>query len=150
MPHSNVLVYEQIVVENYTEMAEHIANNKTPKEDESGYIIKYDFTQASFKKSMIVLTFTGMWLEAIFHHFMVTKHSKNQFHKHEKESYRQKLELMGISDLSILDSADNFQNTRNQLIHEKAYMDKGEIKLAQNEAEVAYNIIQHVSKHFAT
>ena len=133
MPYTNVLVYEQIVNENYTGMVVDIDNGRTPKEDGSGYIIKYDPTHASFKKSMIVVTFAGMWLEAIFHQFMVKNHSKNQFNKHGKDSYKEKLELMGISDSSILDSAEKFQKSRNELIHEKAFMDKGEIKLAQNE-----------------
>lgn len=144
MPYSNVLVYQQIVQENYAEMVADINNGRTPKEDGSGYIIKYDYTQASFKKSMIIVTFTGMWLEAIFHQFMVKVHSKNQFNKHNKDSYKEKLELMGISNSEILNSAEKFQKTRNELIHEKAFMDRGEIKLAENEAEAAYKIIEHV------
>jgi len=146
MPYSNVIVYEQIVKENYAEMVADIESSRTPKEDGSGYIIKYDPTHASFKKSMIVVTFAGMWLEAIFHHFMVINHSKNQFTKHGKDSYKEKLKLMGVSDSSILDFAENFQKTRNELIHEKAFMDKGEIKLAQDEAEIAHKIIEHASE----
>lgn len=145
MPYSNIHVYEQIVKENYTEMLSDIENGRTPKEDGSGYIIKYDPTQASFKKSMIVVTFAGMWLEAIFHQFMVKNHSKNQFSKHDKDPYKQKLALIGITNTAILDSAEKFQKTRNELIHEKAFMDKGEIKQAQKEAEVAHKIIEHVS-----
>jgi hypothetical protein len=145
MPYSNILVYEQIVKENYAEMLSDIENGRTPKEDGSGYIIKYDPTQASFKKSMIVVTFAGMWLEAIFHQIMVKNHSKNQFSKHDKDSYKEKLALMGITDTTILDSAEKFQKTRNELIHEKAFMDKGEIKQAQKEAEVGHKIIDHVS-----
>jgi hypothetical protein len=147
MPHSNVFVYEQIVRENYAEMEADIDNGRTPMDDGSGYIIKYDPAQTSFKKSMIVVTFAGMWLEAIFHQFMVKNHSKNQFKKHNMDSYSDKLVLMGITDSAILKSAEKFQKTRNELIHEKAFMDKGEIKLSQNEAKVAYKIIEHVSKN---
>ncbi len=76
---------------------------------------------------------------------MVKKHSKNQFSKHEKHSYKEKLKCMGISDSDVLDNAEKFQKTRNELIHEKAFMDKGEINLAQSEAAIAYNIVEHVS-----
>lgn len=145
MPYTNVDVYEQIVKEHYASMVADIDNGSTPKKDGSGDIVKYDPTHASFKKSMIVITFTGMWLEAMFHQFMVKYKSKNQFNKHDSDSYKEKLKLMGISDSSTLDSIEKFQKTRNELIHEKAFMDKGEIKLAQNEAEVAYKIIDHVS-----
>lgn len=145
MTYSNVLVYEQIVKESYAEMVADIESGRAPNENGSGLIIKYDPTQASFKKSMVVVTFAGMWIEAIFHQFMVKNHSKNQFNKHDNDSYKGKLELMGVSDSNILDSAEVFQKTRNELIHEKAFMDKGEIKQAQKEAEVAHKIIDHVS-----
>jgi hypothetical protein len=147
VPYSNVVVYEQIVKENYAEMLADIENGRKPKEDGIGYIIKYDPTQSSFKKSMIVITFTGMWLEALFHNYMVSNHSKNQFTKHDNASYKNKLDLMGVTDTCILNSAEKFQKTRNELIHEKAFMDKGEIKGAQNEAEVAHKILEHVSKY---
>jgi hypothetical protein len=146
MPYTNVIVYEQIVKENYAGMLLDVENGRTPKADGNGYIIKYDPTHASFKKSMIVVTFAGMWLEAMFHQFMVKNHSKNQFNKHGLDSYKEKLILMGISNSSILDNAESFQKTRNELIHEKCFMDKGEIKLAENEAENAYKIINYVSE----
>lgn len=149
MPFSNVAIYEQIVRESYAEMVAIAENGKTPKEDGSGFVIKYDSSHSSFKKSMIVVTFSGMWLEAIFHLFMVKNHSKNQFSKYEKDSYKEKLKRMGISDSDVLNSAERFQKTRNELIHEKAFMDKGEIKLAQSEAEIAYKIVDHVSSCIA-
>jgi molybdopterin-biosynthesis enzyme MoeA-like protein len=148
VPYSNVQVYEEIVYEAYSEMNSIVENGRTAKEDGSGYIIKYDSTQASFKKSMIVVVFAGMWLEATFHQFMVTNHSKNQFTKHNNVSYREKLELMGIKESDILAKTEKFQKTRNELIHEKSFMDKGDIKLSQNEAEAAHEIISYVSSQF--
>ena len=147
MTYSNVNIYQQIVYDNYSDMVRDIENNRTPKADGSGYIIKYDPSQLSFKKSMIVVVFAGMWIEAIFHQFMVTNHSKNQFNKHNKKPYKEKLRMMGILDPSILDTAEKFQRTRNELIHEKAFMDKGDIKFAQNEAGNAHFIVRYISKH---
>jgi hypothetical protein len=146
MPYSNVVIYEQIVKENYAEMVADLNNGRTPKEDGTGFILKYDPTHSSFKKSMIIVTFAGMWLEAIFHLFMVKHHSKNQFNIHGKAPYKEKLEILGVTDIDILNSAESFQKTRNQLIHEKAFMEKGEVKSAQHEAEVAYKIIEHTSR----
>ncbi|MBU2984914.1 hypothetical protein KO528_06115 [Saccharophagus degradans] len=145
MPFSNVAIYEQIVRESYAEMVSVTERGRTLKDDGSGFIITYDKSHTSFKKSMIVVTFSGMWVEAIFHLFMVKNHSKNQFSKYEKDSYKEKLKRLGITDSSVLDYAEKFQKTRNELIHEKAFMDKGEIKLAQAEAEIAYKIVDHVS-----
>ncbi len=53
---------------------------------------------------------------------------------------------MGVSDSSILNSADKFQKTRNKIIHETSFMDNGEIKIAQHEAVVAHKIYDLVSK----
>ena len=83
------------------------------------------------------LPFINTWLK---------NHSKNQFSKHDNDSYREKLVLIGISDSGIWESAYKFQKIRNQLIHEKSYMDKGEIKLVQSEADSAYKIVEYVSK----
>ena len=57
---------------------------------------------------MIVVVFSGMWLEAFFHQEIVIQKSKNQFNKYSKCSYKEKLELIGISDASILDKAVAF------------------------------------------
>jgi hypothetical protein len=148
VPYSNIQVYEDIVHEAYSEMNSIIENGRTAKDDGSGYIIQYDSTQASFKKSMVVVVFAGMWLEATFHQFMVSNHSKSQFTKHNSDSYRNKLELMGIKEPDFLAKTKKFQKTRNELIHEKAFMDKGDLKGSQNEAKTAHEIISHVSLHF--
>jgi hypothetical protein len=147
MTYSNINIYQQIIYENYAEMVSDLENGRTLKEDGSGYIIKYDPSHLSFKKSMIVVVFSGMWIEATFHQFMVKNYSKNQFNKHDKCSYKEKLQIMGIEDSNILDSAETFQKSRNELIHEKAFMDKGDIKFAQKEAEDAHRIVHYVSEH---
>jgi len=145
--YSNVSIYKDIVNEAFTEMLSLKKESRVPKEDGSGgHIIKYDPDQRSFKHSMIVVAFMGMWLEAFFHHEMIKQHSKTQFHKHRKDSYREKLELIGINEPSILNKAKAFQKTRNDLIHEEAFLDKGVIKIAQDEAEQAHEIIEYVSR----
>ncbi len=55
MPFSNVDIYEQLVRESYAEMVLIDESGKTPKEDGSGFFIKYDSSHSSFKKSMIVV-----------------------------------------------------------------------------------------------
>lgn len=126
-----------------------IEEGTSPREDGSdGYIIKYDPNQQSFKQSMIVVVFAGMWLEAFFHQEIVKQRSKNQFNNNSNKSYKEKLELIGISEYNILNKTVTFQKTRNELIHEKSFLDKGEIKCAQEEAKHAHEIIEHVSNAF--
>lgn len=149
MAYSNVSIYKEIVNEAFSKMHSLNEESRTPKEDGSnGYIIKYDKSQISFKNSMIVVVFSGMWLEAFFHHEMIKQYSKNQFNNNSNKSYKEKLKLIGINESGILDRVENFQQTRNELIHEKAFLDKGVIKIAQNEAEQAHEIIEYVSNSF--
>jgi len=66
--YTNVSIYEKIVYESFSDMNSILEEGRTPKEDgRDGYIIKYDPSQRSFKQSMIVVVFAGMWLEAKFH-----------------------------------------------------------------------------------
>lgn len=146
---SNISVYKAISEEAYLEMVELIENGRRPKPDGGeGWVVKYDSKQSSFKQAMISIVFTGMWLEAFFHHEIIKQKSKNQFNKHSNKSYKEKLELIGINESSILDKVDSFQKTRNELIHEKAFLDKSEIKFAQDEAKHAHEIIEYVSNAF--
>jgi len=146
---SNISVYKAISEEAYLKMLELIENGRSPKPDGTeGWVIKYDSKQRSFKQSMISIVFAGMWLEALFHHEIIKQKSKNQFNKHSNKSYKEKLELIGINESSILSKVELFQKTRNELIHEEAFLDKGEIKFAQDEAKHAHEIITYVSNSF--
>ncbi len=119
---------------------------RTPKNDGSnGYIVKYDPTHNSFKQTMIVVVFTGMWLEAVLHQQIVAKHGEDKFKKYDFKSYREKLILLGVSSPEILDKTDLFKATRKELVHEKAFFDSGEIKVAQQEAELANQVMSSVS-----
>jgi len=119
---------------------------RRPKEDGSGgNIITYDPTHVSFKQSMIVVVFTGMWLEAVLHLEIVSKQGEEIFKKYDFRSYRDKLVLLGVSDEELLDDVDSFKSTRKELVHEKAFFDSGEIKVAQTEAELAHKVMEGVS-----
>ncbi|WP_145999092.1 hypothetical protein [Oceanicoccus sp. KOV_DT_Chl] len=146
MIYSNASIYKEIAEEAYSKMCLLLKKGRTPKDDGSGgYIIKYDDTHNSFKQSMIVVVFTGMWLEAILHQLIVSRHGNDQFKKYDFKPYREKLVLLGVSDSEILDKVDLFKATRKELVHEKAFFDSGEIKVAQKEAELAHQVISSVS-----
>ena len=49
---------------------------------------------------------------------------------------------------TILDRVDSFKETRKELVHEKAHFDNGEIKWAEKEAEIAYEIMSHINAIF--
>lgn len=145
--YSNVSIYKSIAEEAYSDMVEHYAKNIRPKEDGTeGFIVSYDPFQMSFKKSMVAIVFTAMWLEAALHLTLVKKfgvESIKRINRNQK-LYEDKLRHLGINDADIISKVTKFRLTRNDLIHEKSYLDRGEIKKAQDEAHLASEIMQKV------
>lgn len=146
MPISNASIYKQISEEAYSKMVESSKERMILKNDGSeGFIISYDPAHTSFKQSMIVVVFTGMWLEAVLHQQIVSKHGEETFKKYDFKSYREKLVLLGISDTALLDDVESFKSTRKEIVHEKALFDTGQIKVAQAEAELAKTILERIA-----
>jgi len=120
--------------------------SKVLKDDGSeGYVLSYDPNQRSFKQAMISIVFTGMWLEAVLHQEIVSKHGVSTFRKYDFKSYRDKLALLGVTNVKLLEQVDSFKSTRKELVHEKAYFDAGLVKVVQREADLAQSILQMVS-----
>lgn len=127
-------------------MKELETSHRSPKSDGSeGWVYKYDTDQKMLKYAMITIVFTGMWLEAFLHHKIVEKYSKEKFHEYDYRPYEDKLKLLNISDTSIENNVKRFRNCRKELVHEKSYLDSGEIRIAEKEAENAYGLLQSIS-----
>jgi hypothetical protein len=90
---------------------------------------------------MIAIVFTGIWLEALLHLLIVRDHGEEKFREFDRKPYEEKLRLIGIDNISILEVAARFRIARNELVHEKAHFDTGETKTAQDEAGNAYHLL---------
>ena len=100
-------IYKETIEEAYSKMIVLEEEHIKPKPDGSeGNVIRYDPSHQSFKQAMIVVVFSGMWLEALFHQEIVRPKSKNQFNNNNKKSYREKLELIGITEASVLNKKE--------------------------------------------
>jgi hypothetical protein len=123
---------------------------RRPKSDGSaGSIISYDPGQNSFKQAIISTVFTGMWLEAFTHLVFVNKFGKETVGTYDRKSYEEKLKILGCTDSELLKRVTKFRQIRTALVHEKAHLDGGEIKTAQDEAENAHEILFAIHKFFA-
>lgn len=146
---TNIAVYKAIADEAYEEMVRSIATMRRPKPDGSpGWIITYDPKQTSFKQSMISIVFAGMWLEAFTHLLIVKNFGKEKFKEYDRKSYEEKIRLLGCTEMKLLDRVAQFRTTRKSVVHEKAHLDDGEIKKAQNEAENAHEMLVAIYEHF--
>ncbi len=140
--YTNVSTYRAIAIEAFEAMQELVESGRRPKEDGSpGWILQFDPNQRSFKQAMVVIVFTGMWLEALLHLLIVRDHGEAKFREVDYKSYEEKLRLVGIDDNSILEAAKRFKTARKALVHEKAHFDTGATKTAQDEARNAYQLL---------
>ncbi|MDZ4151237.1 hypothetical protein, partial [Methylicorpusculum sp.] len=57
---TNVSIYKAIAEDAYAQVADAEKTERTLKPYSSGYILRYDPKQRSFKNSMITVVFTGM------------------------------------------------------------------------------------------
>lgn len=146
---TNVSTYRMIAIEVFEEMQALVESGRRPKEDGSpGWILQFDTAQKSFKRAMVVIVFTGMWLEALLHLLIVRNHGEEMFRKFDFKPYEEKIRLIGIDDNSILEAAARFRIARKELIHEKAHFNAGETQLAQDEARNAYQLLLAIDTAF--
>jgi hypothetical protein len=147
---TNIGIYKTIADEAYQKMVQLMEASRPPKPDGSaGRTIIYDPNHNSFKQSMISIVFTGMWLESLFHLLIVDKYGKEKFKEYDFKTYEEKLQLLGCTEQNLLDRVSRFRKTRTSLVHEKAHLDDGDIKLAQDEAENAHQILIFIYEHFS-
>jgi hypothetical protein len=138
---SNTEVYKAIADEAYQKMIQLMADGRRPRTDGNpGWIITRDPSQNCFKQSMISIVFTGMWLEAFLHLLIVRECGEEIFKAYDRKTYEEKLQLLGCTDERIFNRVSRFREARISLVHEKALLDGGEIKFAQEEAENAHGI----------
>jgi hypothetical protein len=125
-------------------MVDHYDKSRRPKEDGSeGFIITYDSSQLSFKKSMVALVFTAMWLEAILHLTLVSKFGLESVKGINKKYklYEDKLRHIDVLDLDVISNVVKFRLTRNELIHENSHLDKCDIMNAKDEVHLANKVM---------
>jgi hypothetical protein len=142
---TNISIYKAIAEDAFENTIEAEKQQRTPKADGTGWIIKYDPNHVSFKNSIISVVFTGMWLEALTHLLIVQKFGEKKFREYDFKSNEEKLKLLGISDGGLLEKVKRFRETRKELVHEKAHFDDGTIKTAQEEARLAHEIMVNIN-----
>ena len=139
-----------IADEAYQKMVQSDEESRSPKPDGSpGWIKTYDPDHFSFKQAMISIVFTGMWLEAEMHIHIVKNFGEIKFKEYDFKTYEQKLDFLGCNDQALLSAVEKFRKTRKSLVHEKAYIDDGEIKWAQKEAKNAHEILTLLYEFFS-
>ena len=151
---TNVDVYFAIAEESQAE-AERLENLARRPNPDGGFIISYDPERKSFKKSLISITFSCIWLEALFYITGVKQFGRKEYNKkYDRQlSYKEKLTLFGVNDETLLAEAEHLRKMRRDLVHEKA-VESGDltadaIHVAQHEAKKAVSFVKKVAERLA-
>lgn len=126
---TNISTYKDIAVEHYLLMIKEMRSNRRPiKNGENGWVLNLDPKRKSFKSAMITIVFVGMWLDAALHQLIVSmgKNSRKVYNM----NYEEKLILIGINDPLVIEKVKWFRESRNDLIHEKAFKKNGLHRIA--------------------
>ena len=154
---TNIGIYRSIVEDAYRQMAADMDENIEGVAEGSDVVVKtFDPAQLSFKQAMISVVFTCIWLEAALHLLIVGKLGREAYtNEVDYSGYRAKLELLDCRDEDLLVNVERLQQTRRELVHEKAHFEfndagefTGELRGAQDEAENARAVTLAVEKWF--
>lgn len=147
---TNLHIYRAIAENAFAEANSLEVESRQPKSDgTSGYVIALDPSRSSFKQSLISLTFSGVYLEALLF-LKGTQRFGDQWEKEfDRKTYEDKLKRLGVTDESLIKSAKHFRTVRRELVHEKAVpvYDRalGNNYWAQVEAKEAIMLIRAVA-----
>ena len=138
---SNAPVFRASAEEAATLMSSSLAEHRKPRGD-GGYVIKPDPNQVSFKSACVVIVFSAMWLEASLHGALVRQLGETAAKSHDRKTYEEKLHLIGLANDAMLKRAGRLRTARRELVHEKVYTDPGSIRIAQDEANNASDLMR--------
>lgn len=147
--YSNVRAYFEIAQESFRSMNSLMQNGRKPKpNNESGWINTYDPDHKSFKKALVTIIFSGVYLEALLHILIVEKEGLEKFNQYDRKTYEDKLQLLACNDEAIIAECEHYRTVRREIAHEKAHLDAKVIKMAQEEATRAFNMVESINAHF--
>jgi hypothetical protein len=125
-------------------MREALNSSRRPRSD-GGWIISYDPDRQSFKAACITIMFAGVWLETAAHLAFVQLRGLAEAKRFDRETYERKLTILGCTDRETIARGKRLRLSRNELVHEKAFLDSGQIRVAHEEADNAHTLIVALS-----
>ena len=118
---TNAHIYRAIAEEALAEAVRLDAASKQPKPDGShGFVVRLYPERRSFKKSLIAIAFSGVYLEALLFVQGTFRMGADWEKKFDRKQYEDKLKALGVEDAELLASAKRLREVRKELVHEKA------------------------------
>lgn len=131
-------------MEAHTRMREAWTSGRWPRSD-GGWIISYDSDRQSLKVACVAIVFSGVWFEAAAHLAFVQLRGLAEAKWFDGETYEEKLTILGYTDPEIIARGKQLRHSRKELVHEKAFLNSGQIRVAQEEADNAHALIVTLS-----
>ena len=120
-----------------------------PKPDgQPGSVLIWDPAQRGFKTSFVAIVFSGIFIEAALHQLIASRKGIDEAKRTDKWTYEKKLRLLGCGDESLFEHSKEYTIARREIVHEKAYLDDGNLHIAQQEAERAFELVEKIVELF--
>jgi hypothetical protein len=146
---TNGRAYYAIAREAFELMKEDDAKNIRSRQDgQPGFVKTIDPYGKSFKNALICIVFCGIYLEATLHLLIGKKLGMDECKRLDRKSYEEKLHALGCNDETIIVDAGKFRESRKEVVHEKALLTDDDLRIAQREAEFAFNLVERIKNAF--
>ena len=147
--HTDVRKFYQIAQESIAFVRKDLAERIRPTPG-GGFSSKVDPESRGMKASFTAIVFSGVFLDAVLHLLLVSRKGVSVARKLDREIYEVKLRALGCEDARILALCKEYRDSRNEIVHEKAYFEDSHRlpPIAQVEAEAAISLIEKVIDFF--
>ncbi len=146
---TNYRVFYSIAQESYAAMNKFSDQyTKSKPNGKPGHINILDPEQKSFKHAFITIAFCGIFIESILHLLIVKQKGLEDFKNYNFTKYEDKLQLLGCDNQQIIELCIQFRETRNEVMHEKAFMNSDNFRIAQKEADIAIELVNKIVAFF--
>ena len=146
---TSIRYFYQIAQEAIAFVQEDLRARIRPKPDgQPGAGILWDPEQRGFKTSFVAIVFSGMFIEAALHQLIASRKGIEEAKRTDKWTYEKKLGLLGCSDTSLFLLCKEYSAARREIVHEKAYLEDGSLRIAQREAERAFELVEKIIELF--
>jgi hypothetical protein len=146
---TNHRIFYAIARQAFETMTELDAKLIRPRSDgQPGYVKTLDPEQRSFKDAFICIVFCGVYLDALLHLRISRKLGIEKSKELDRKTYEVKLKKLGFRDKAILSDVRKFRLARNEVVHEKAFLNADDLKVAQDEATFAFDLVERIRASF--
>lgn len=147
--HTSIRYFYSIALEAITFVRADMKVRVQPRPDgQPGAVNVWDPEYRGFKASHIAIVFFGIFVESALHQLVASRKGIREAKRTDKWTYEKKLRLLGCNDENLFEQCKEYAAARREIVHEKAHLEDGSLRVAQTEAERAFELAEKIVEQF--